>query len=489
MHTLISEGENAMKRLSAILTAAVILLSGCSAAENNWKKSENGPVTISVWTYYNGAQLTAFNALVEEFNNTVGHEKRITVESYSQGSVTDLETNVLESAQNKVGADKIPNIFAAYVDTAYSIDQLGLVANLSEYFTDEELDKYVEGYVDEGRFGAEDSIKIFPCAKSTELFLLNKTDWKTFSDATGAKYSDFSTIEGLTAVSQKYYEWTDSLTPDVPNDGKALYGRDAMANYMIIGSMQLGHEIFSVKDGVMTLDFDKPTIRKLWDNYYVPYVKGYFASSGRFRSDDVKTGNILAFVGSSSGATFFPDKVVLGDNEEKPIEMKVFECPQFEDSLGYAVQQGAGMVVTNTSEQEIRASVEFLKWFTSNEQNIAFSIGSGYLPVRKDANNIDVISEQVPQLSRTIKDVLYSAITTVSSYTLYTPKAFDHGSEARKILEYSMSDIAAADCAVVKKRLAAGETLEQAVKDFVSDEYFEAWYNQVLAALKEFEGK
>ena len=122
-----------------------------------------------------------------------------------------------------------------------------------------------------------------------------------------------------------------------------------MANYMIIGSMQLGHEIFSVKDGVMTLDFDKPTIRKLWDNYYVPYVKGYFASSGRFRSDDVKTGNILAFVGSSSGATFFPDKVVLGDNEEKPIEMKVFECPQFEDSLGYAVQQGAGMVVTNTS--------------------------------------------------------------------------------------------------------------------------------------------
>ena len=68
-------------------------------------------------------------------------------------------------------------------------------------------------------------------------------------------------------------------------------------------------------------------------------------------------------VGSSSGATFFPDKVVLGDNEEKPIEMKVFsECPQLlEDSLGYAVQQGAGMVVTNTSEQEIRASVRIFK--------------------------------------------------------------------------------------------------------------------------------
>lgn len=477
-----------MKRLSAILAAAVILLSGCSAAGNDGYGSKNDHVTISVWTYYNGAQLTSFNALVEEFNETVGREKGITVESYSQGSVTDLETNVLESAQNKVGADKIPNIFAAYVDTAYAIDQLGLVANLSDYFSDEEIDGYVEGYVDEGRFGADNSIKIFPCAKSTELFLLNKTDWKTFSEKTGAKYSDFSTIEGLTAVSQKYYEWTDSLTPDIPNDGKAFYGRDAMANYMIIGSMQLGHEIFSVEDGVMTLDFDKPTIRKLWDNYYVPYVKGYFASSGRFRSDDVKTGNILAFVGSSSGATFFPDKVVLGDDVEKPIEMMVFECPQFKDSNGCAVQQGAGMVVTNTTEPEIRASVEFLKWFTSNEQNIAFSVGSGYMPVRKNANDIEVISEQMPELSRTMRDTLNSAISTVNSYTLYTPKAFEYGSEARKVLEYLMSDIAADDRATVKKRLAQGETLEEAVKDFVSDEYFEAWYNQVLSTLKGFEG-
>lgn len=84
MHTLISKGENNMKRLSAILTAAVILLSGCFAAENNWKKSENGPVTISVWTYYNGAQLTAFNALVEEFNNTVGHEKELRLKAIAR---------------------------------------------------------------------------------------------------------------------------------------------------------------------------------------------------------------------------------------------------------------------------------------------------------------------------------------------------------------------------------------------------------------------
>lgn len=28
-----------------------------------------------------------------------------------------------------------------------------------------------------------------------------------------------------------------------------------------------------MKDGKMTLNFDKEIVRKLWDNYYVPYVK------------------------------------------------------------------------------------------------------------------------------------------------------------------------------------------------------------------------
>ena len=45
----------------------------------------------------------------------------------------------------------------------------------------------------------------------------------------------------------------------------------------------------------MTLNTDEDLIRRLWDNYYVPYMKGYFASLGKFRSDDVKTGDILAY--------------------------------------------------------------------------------------------------------------------------------------------------------------------------------------------------
>lgn len=177
------------------------------------------------------------------------------------------------------------------------------MVDLKEYLTQEEQDKYIKSYIEEGEFSGDGSLKIFPTAKSTEIFMLNKTDWNKFAEATGADLSDLKTIEGVTKTAQAYYEWTDSQTKK-KNDGKAFFGRDAVANYFLIGAKQLGTEIFSVKDSKVTLNFDKEIIRKIWDNYYVPFVKGYFAASGKFRSDDINTGNILSFVGSSAGATF-----------------------------------------------------------------------------------------------------------------------------------------------------------------------------------------
>ena len=81
--------------------------------------------------------------------------------------------------------------------------------------------------------GKDNALKIFPTAKSTEVFMLNRTDWDTFAAATGADIGKLSTIEGVTATAKAYYEWTDSLTPEVKDDGKAFFGRDAVANYFI----------------------------------------------------------------------------------------------------------------------------------------------------------------------------------------------------------------------------------------------------------------
>lgn len=160
-----------------------------------------------------------------------------------------------------------------------------MVVDLKDYLTEDEKAAFVPGYITEGDFDGSGSIKIFPVAKSTELMFFNDTDWQRFSKETFVRYGALSTMEGVTAVAEQYYNWSG---------GKALFGRDAMANYMLVGAKQLGCEIFEVHNGKMTLHFDHDVVRKLWDNYYVPFVKGYFAANGRFRSDDVKPAHCWA---------------------------------------------------------------------------------------------------------------------------------------------------------------------------------------------------
>ena len=461
-----------MRRLAAFAAAAalVLCLVGCGGAQST-AQGNTEPVDLSVWTYYNGDQLESFNKLVDTFNDTVGKEKNITVESYSQGSVNDLEAQVMAAAQGKVGASAMPNIFMAYADTAYAMDQMGELADLAPYFTDEERAAYVDSYLTEGDFDDSGSIKIFPVAKSTELLFLNDTDWKPFAAATGAQYSDLETVEGLVKTAEAYYNWTDAQT-DTPNDGKALFGRDAVANYMLIGAKELGDTIFDVKDGKMTMGLSEDAARKLWDNYYVPYIKGWAAASGRFRSDDIKAGNVLGYVGSCSSATFFPTRVTNDANESHEISLKALPAPQFEGGEAVAVQQGAGMVVTAAKEEEVEASVEFLKWFVRAENNIAFSVGSGYLPVTRKASDMQEILASGLTLDDNMQQTLAVAVDTVNGNRLYTPHAFAGGSSARKVLEYGLSDLAAAD----------------AEAEFLTDDHFEAWYQDICSQLKQYEG-
>ena len=468
--------ENVMKRLIAAFLAGLLCLSavGCSAKP---KLSPDNPVNISIWTYYSGDTLTAFNELISRFNRTVGKTLGVFVSSSYYGSVDELETAVLNSAAGNAGAANMPNIFLAYADTADSMDQLGLLVDISEHITDSELDLYIESYLREGDFAGTGELKLFPTAKSTELLFINKTDWDTFAHATGASLDDLATTEGLIETAAAYYEWTDSLT-DTPNDGKAFFGYDAMDNYLLIGALQLGTEIFRTEDGTPRIDFDRETIRKLWDSFYVPYVKGYYSATGRFRSDDVKTGDAIAYVGSSAGATYFPKQVIISDTDRYSIEMIALPSPYFEDGEFIAAQQGAGMAVTCGTDLEIAASIEFLKWFTAPENNIAFSVNSGYLPVTRAGNDVDAILASDPDISESMAQVISVAVATVTDCRLYTSRVFAGETEARNILKRRLSDQAIADRAAVLAACAEGLSMEDALARYLSDENFNSWYEE-----------
>ena len=133
---------------------------------------------------------------------------------------------------------------------------------------------------------------------------------------------------------------------------------------------------------------------------------------------------------------------------------------------------------------EIEASVEFLKWFTDTDRNIEFAVTSGYLPVKKDANKKDMINKNIESTDNSVIQVLDASMDQIADNTLYTTRAFKNGTDARNILEYSLSDKASADRNAIVELMKNGSSREEAVSQFDTDENFESWYEETLASLK-----
>lgn len=472
-----------LKRKITLLTiamAAIYVLTGCNGKVENHGLNPKEPTTIVIWHYYNGVQDIELNKMIKEFNNTVGAEKGIIVRAESKSSITDLTEEVENSANKKVGAQELPDMFQCYLDMAVDFDELGLFADLDQYVSETEKAEYIPAYIEEGTFGSKEQWKLFPIAKSTEVMALNKTAWDEFAKDTGVSAEKLATWEGVAEVAGEYYKWSG---------GKSFFGRDAFANYMIIGSRQLGCELFQVENGEVTVQLDEKIMKRLWDNYYVPYIKGYFKNVGRYRTDDVKTGEIIALVGSTSGMMYFPNEVTIGEGEPQKIDYMILPLPNFEGTQKFAVQQGAGIGVVKSTETREYASTVFLKWFTEADRNFTFSVQSGYLPVKIEANHMDSVKENLENqetvLSGIQKDTLYTAMEEVNEGELYTTAGFKGATNARKVIEESMRNLAEQDRESILKEVEKGMAETEASKYYLSQEHFAEWLQNLHRQLKE----
>ena len=485
-----------MKKKAVIALLATVLVFGATAqAEDSYDDGgildPENPVTLTVWHYYNGVHQAAFDKLVEEFNGTVGKDLGIYVEETSKGSVSDLESAIQDAVNAEVGAEDMPDVFSTYTDSAYVLQKDGVLTDLTQYFTQEELDQYVDAYVKEGEFAGDGGRYVFPVAKSTEITMMNKTDWEKFAGETDASLDDLSTMQGIVKVAEQYYDWTDAKTPDIPNDGKAFYGRDSMSNYFLIGMKQLGRDLFEVKDGSVTLQADKDALHTLWENYYVPYVKGYFVSYGRFGSDDVKTGDTLVYTGSTASSMYFPDNVEL-DDDSYPIDYVIKNAPVFEGGEAYRVQQGAGMAVAKSDRMHEYAASVFLKWFTQSDNSLKFGSASGYLPVRKDANTTEALDRVIQEDQIQIAPKTYDCLTTVmdqfENTAYYVPACFENSYQARRVLDYNLKDKAVADKEAIDEEISGGTAREEAIAPYITEEAFDSWYEVFVSELSEAAG-
>jgi len=409
-------------RSKALLLVCCFILS-CPVFASACNKSllnPDKPVTITLWHNYGGQMKILMDDLVSEFNRTVGEEKGIIVSVTAIAGSKELHEMLVTSAEKQPGALALPDLTTAYPKTAVLLEQKDLLTDFSDYFTSKELDAYVADFVAEGYLGDE-GLFVFPIAKSTEVLFVNQTLFDRFASECDFTLEDLSTFEGIARASSAYYDWTDAMTPDIQGDGKAFFMADSLFNQALVGSRQLGSDfLITGSDGSSSdLDTHADAFTQIWDAYFKTATLGGIALFDGYSSDLFKTGDLVCAVGSTAGVLYYPTEVTYADNTHEAVDYAYLPYPTYEGGEKIALQRGGGMCITAQSDANQLAASIFVKWFTAPEQNLRFTLSSGYLPVTMEAFNQLFESDLSTLAEPTISEQLQTILQMYDEYQFF----------------------------------------------------------------------
>lgn len=469
---------------AGLMMITVLFLSACTGEEKQTEEKFKNPIEISLWHYYIGNNKTQLETAIEEFNNTVGLEKGIIVTAEGKGNITELEEAVTKASLGLIDSEEMPDIFSIYPDKAIEFGEKGFLCDLRDYFSADELSLYVDMFLEDGIL-CDNKLFMLPIAKSTEFLYINATDFDQFCKDTGYGYEALTTWEGLLDLSKAYYHYTDAMTKK-ENDGKSFFGIDSTANYILISSVQLGADVINSEKEKAELDRD--VLQRIFENYYIGHVLGYYDMERKYRADDVRTGQLLSYVGSSSSAVHFPTWLEYEEGARE-IDLKILPYPVFEGGMPCAIRQGAGMCISVSDREREKAAAEFLKWFTAAEVNNDFTRETGYLPVTKqayraaeDPENKD--SQEINPVRKNTMMAYRASIQQILNRDSYSPNPFLGSYKIRSIMEKTLTDFADDGVETVQSLREMGKTDEEIITQLNPDEQFELWMQQIYSQFK-----
>ena len=402
-----------MKRkiLSIVCIVAAMLSVGCS-------NKNNEPVTVTLWHVYGAQTESPMNKMIDVFNNTVGKDKNIKVKVTSVSNNNTIHENVLASAFKDPGAPELPDMFVSYPKTILAMPDSDILVDYNDYFSEKEFDEYVPEFLEDGKI--DNKQLIMPVAKSTEVLFLNKTAFDRFAEAVGADESDLHTWEGLFALAEKYYNWTDDKTPDIEDDGKAFFAHDFHFNYFQVGVESLGKSFFENNN----ISYNEE-LYNIWKPYARAALNGAVWLENGYATDPFQTGDAIVCAASSASILYFSDMVTYSDNTSEELRITALPIPVFENGENLVIQRGAGICTVKSTPEKEKACAEFLKWITEESNNVEFVVNTGYMPVKTKA-----FEKKLPEAIKEIEEEgyisLYEAYTkTEKEFEFYTPPVFE----------------------------------------------------------------
>ena len=416
-----------MKKAIALLLTLVFLLGCLSGCGTTSPLNPKEPVTLTMWHNYGGDMQQAMDYLIDQFNSTVGKEQGIVIDVTAISSSSELNKSLTMIVNGDPGAPDMPDIFTGYPKLAIQFWEKGLLTDLDNYFTEDELSAYVEAFVEEGRL-SDGGLYVFPIAKSTEVLYVNQTLFDRFADATGASADMLSTFEGIAELSQMYYEWSG---------GKQFYAADSWFNFVEVGMARMGGSIFEGE----ALSLDGDGFAHIFETVYAPAVEGGIAIYNGYSSDLSKTGDLVCSTGSSAGILFYGDTITYADGTVENVEYSILPYPVFENGTKTALQRGGGLMVAKSEEKKEYAAGVFIKWLTAPEQNMSFVANTGYLPVTRQAFENELSTHMDTVEDPRIRKMLTSVLAMYEDYSFFTAPTYANFDSDSDAFEESFKDL------------------------------------------------
>lgn len=430
-----------------ILGSALLMLGGCAGTNDE-------PTIITLWHNYGGQLKETMDQLIDEFNETAGAEAGIIISVTSISGAAAIHEKLVMAANEEPGAPALPDITIAYPKTALLLAEKGLLVELDQFFTPEELAAYLPQFLEEGRLAGE-QLYVFPTAKSTEVLFLNRTIFDRFAGESGASLDELGTFEGIARTAALYDDWAKRQDP---KEGlRTFFMSDSLFNHALVGCRQLGAAF--IDQGA--INFASPQYRQVWESYFRAAVQGRYTLYDGYAADLFKTGEIICSTGSTAGVMFFPDAVTYPDNTTEPAELTILPYPVFEGGRKAALQRGAGMCVTRSTGEKERLAAVFLKWFTDPRNNLRFVASTGYLPVTGEAFDELISRESEAVSDRKVRELLTTCQQMQQEYEFFVPPLFEGIDQLQLRYEETFKKTAAA-AADRYRQLSAGSDLESA---------------------------
>ena len=437
-------------------------------------------VTISMWVK-SDVNSPLYQSFVESFKDV---EPNVTVELSALTDVNnynDLQKKVMTG----ILAKQYPNIVQAYPGHVADYHAQDIAINVQPYF-----ENTTYGWSAEDRaqfnlsagqqFGFEGTYCL-PFNKSSEVLYYNR------DKLVGLDLSGYNTnINNGYPLDDRYLQnltWEeifDRLGPaliayDEANPDKNLINKSDSdwsvffheddANHFITTMKQYDVNYTSVdstgKGSVNFVNDEAKALRTNFANKVTEHlVATRWSSAGKYSANQLLLGHSLLAVNSTVGAEYFY-------HDEYVTDVGVGHVPYAEGHKRYVVEQGTSLAFLDKgSDLQNLASWLFYKHMTSYDNQLQYSLGSGYLPIRADIyndpayiahNDLDQFSG--PSVARIQALVFNFAEELQEDY--FTEAPFAGSTAVRNAVSYLNSGI----YAEAKKGYVTQEFIDQAFTD------------------------